>query len=100
MTIDNAGMIYVTGSSCGYGTNGDYATVKYLPTGLKESRNMRVQVSSIQTTIFSGPLQLPEGTKCRVFDIAGRLVEPYKMQPGIYFVEVDGVVTQKVVKVR
>ena len=34
------------------------------------------------------------------FDITGRVVEPDKIQPGIYFVEVDGVVAQKVVKVR
>jgi hypothetical protein len=52
------------------------------------------------TTIVSGPLQLPRGIKCQVFDIAGRLVEPDKLQPGIYFIEIDGVVTQKVVKVR
>jgi hypothetical protein len=54
----------------------------------------------IITTIFRGPLQLPKDKNCIVFDITGRVVEPYKMQPGIYFIEVDGVVTQKVVKVR
>jgi parallel beta-helix repeat protein len=51
-------------------------------------------------TVFYGPLQLPTGKKCKVFDITGRIVEPDKIQPGIYFIEVDGVVTQKVVKVR
>jgi len=55
---------------------------------------------TITATIFRGPLQLPEGKKCVIFDIMGRVVEPDKIQPGIYFVEVDGVVTQKVVKVR
>ena len=55
---------------------------------------------NLTATIFRGPLQLPEGKKCRVYDITGRVVEPEKMQPGIYFIEVDGVVTQKVVKVR
>jgi hypothetical protein len=52
------------------------------------------------TTIFSGPLQLPEGKKCRVYDITGRIVKPSKIQPGIYFIEIEGVVTQKVIKVR
>lgn len=51
-------------------------------------------------TIFRGSLQLREGKKCRVFDITGRVVEPNRIQPGIYFIEVDGVVTQKVVKIR
>jgi hypothetical protein len=51
-------------------------------------------------TIFAGPLQLPQGRKCRVYDIAGRAVESEKIQPGVYFIEVEGVVTQKVVKIR
>jgi len=54
----------------------------------------------IGATIFRGPLQLPDGKKCNVFDITGRIVEPDKIQTGIYFIEIDGVVTQKVVKVR
>ena len=56
--------------------------------------------NAIGATIFRGPLQLPKDKKCKVFDITGRVVEPEKIQPGIYFIEVDGVVTQKVVKVR
>ncbi|MDH4211379.1 MAG: hypothetical protein OEV79_08015 [candidate division WOR-3 bacterium] len=51
-------------------------------------------------TILHGPLRLPEGKKCKIIDITGMVVEPSKIQPGIYFIEVDGVVTQKVVKVR
>ena len=54
----------------------------------------------IRATIFRGPLQLPEGKTCKVYDITGRVVAPDKIQPGIYFIEVDGVVTQKVVKIR
>ena len=54
----------------------------------------------LHASIFRGPLQLPEGKKCKVFDITGRRVEPAKIAPGIYFIEVDGVVTQKVIKVR
>ena len=51
-------------------------------------------------TIFSGPLQLPKGKNCKVFDVTGRVVAPDKIKPGIYFVEVDGKITRKVVKVR
>lgn len=51
-------------------------------------------------TIFSGPLQLPKDKKCKVFDITGRVVTPNKIKLGIYFVEVDGKITRKVVKVR
>jgi len=52
------------------------------------------------TTIFSGPLLLPEDKKGRVFDISGRVVAPDRIRPGIYFIEVEGKITQKVVKVR
>jgi hypothetical protein len=51
-------------------------------------------------TLVSGPLQLPEGKKCNVFDITGRVVEPSKITRGIYFVEIDKKVIQKVVKIR
>jgi len=55
---------------------------------------------NLPATILRGPLQLPEGKECKVFDITGRVVQPDKIQLGIYFIEIDGVVTQKVVKVR
>lgn len=54
----------------------------------------------LSATIFSGPLILPEGRNCMVYDITGRVVTPDKMRPGVYFVEVDGVITRKVVKIR
>jgi len=54
----------------------------------------------LAASIFHGPLHLPEGKKCKVFDIAGRVVDTDKIQPGIYFIEINGVVMQKVIKVR
>ena len=67
--------------------------------GIKEVETVETD-NSIGATIFSEPLLLPEGKKCRVFDITGRIVEPDKITRGIYFIEIDGVVTQKVVRVR
>ena len=58
------------------------------------------QVNFTVKTIFRGPLQLREGRKCKVFDITGRVVEPERIAPGIYFVEIDNKVVQKVVKIR
>jgi hypothetical protein len=68
--------------------------------GIEESNNPVIKIPGVGSTIFSGPLHLPEGKKCKIFDITGRIVNPDEIQPGIYFIEVDGVVTQKVVKVR
>ena len=51
-------------------------------------------------TVFAGPLQIPQGVRCKIFDITGQVVPPQNIKPGIYFVEIDGKVMQKVVKVR
>ena len=68
--------------------------------GMSEKMAGSIKAQNFGPTIFRGPLQLPEGRKCRVFDITGRVVMPDKIRPGIYFVEIDGQIVQKVVKVR
>jgi uncharacterized delta-60 repeat protein len=102
IALDNSGNVYVTGRSSAVGGtyDYDYATIKYSATGVSENEPVVIKADGLASTIFSGPLQLPEGKKCKVFDITGRVVEPTKITRGIYFIEIDGVVTQKVVKVR
>jgi hypothetical protein len=100
IAIDKEGNVYVTGRSRGLGTGFDYATIKYSPTGIEERELIVKKEDKIAATILRGPLQLPGGKKCKVYDITGRVIELTKIQAGIYFIEVDGVVTQKVVKIR
>ena len=63
-------------------------------------------VKHIDDTVFSGAtiqhgsLILPEGKKCRVFDISGRLVEPSNITHGIYFIEIEGEISTKIIKLR
>ena len=52
------------------------------------------------TTITSGPLALPDDKDFKVFDIMGREVVPHNLRAGIYFVELEGDVVQKIIKVR
>ncbi len=52
------------------------------------------------STIIKGPLRLPDDHDYRIFDITGREVTPHNLRPGIYFVETDGEMAQKVIKVR
>ena len=80
----------------------DFVPWRTIPVGVEEQRVVRPveQRYSIGATIFRGPLQLPEGIKCKVFDITGRLVEPARIAPGIYFIEMDSKIVQKVVKIR
>lgn len=82
------------------------AAVDYEPwltwPGIEEQLILKpvAQKVDLTPTIFRGPLQLPEGEKCKVFDVTGRVVEPTKIAPGIYFVEIDDKMVQKVIKVR
>ncbi|UCG29301.1 MAG: SBBP repeat-containing protein, partial [candidate division WOR-3 bacterium] len=100
IAVHNGGSVYVTGRSEGVGTDQDYATIKYSPTGILENELTLKNGHEITATIFRGPLQLPDGKNCRVFDITGRVVESDKIQPGIYFVEIDDEIVQKVIKIR
>jgi predicted outer membrane repeat protein len=80
----------------------DFDPWLYNPWGVEEQLTVKTigDHNVMAATIFSGPMRLPKDKECKVFDITGRVVEPDKIQPGIYFIEVDGVVIQKVVKVR
>ncbi len=81
--------------------DGSYYGFTILPTGIEEEKNaLGIEDQVYCSNIFSGPLLLPEGKNCKVFDITGRVVAPEKIKPGIYFIEIDGRITQKVVKVR
>lgn len=69
--------------------------------GIKEDQEtISSEKDGLGSTIVSGPLILPEGKNCRVFDITGRVVARDKIGPGIYFIEIDEKVIQKVIKIR
>lgn len=80
----------------------DMGAYWYNQTGIGEYNDAKYtnKYDFLGATVFSGPLLLPEGKKCKVIDIMGKVVMPDKIKPGIYFIEVDGQITQKVIKVR
>lgn len=94
------GNIYMGGVSSGNGSSRDFTVISLDPAiGVKEEkRNPGNYIPN--STIFAGPLLLPKGKACKVFDITGREVKPEHLQPGIYFIEVDGKCAAKVVKVK
>jgi len=60
---------------------------------LEEGNNLRA-------TIISGKLELPHDKKYRIIDITGREIDAGRLSPGIYFIEIDGRVVKKVIKIR
>lgn len=75
-------------------------TVIVGPPGVREDSNSHAGTATYGATIFSGPFIFPEGSNCRVYDITGRTVSPDKAKPGIYFIESDGKVVQKIIRIR
>lgn len=92
----------ITGRTDSYGAGGrDLWLVKTEPDiGIRENGGISVRNNNYTTTIFSGPLMLPDGKNCTVFDITGRVVKPTNITRGIYFVEIDDKIIQKVIKIK
>jgi len=68
--------------------------------GIEEHGASEITNKNLRATIIRGPLQLPVGKSARIYDIVGRSISPQQIKPGIYFIEVDGVIVDKVVKIR
>lgn len=97
----NDGYLYIGGYSVGIGADRDFTVISLDPaTGIEEGKVTSVKNRNFGATVFKGPLLLPKGKKCRIYDITGRVVMRDKIKPGVYFIEVDGHITGKVVKVR
>ena len=58
------------------------------------------EITPCGSTIVSGPLRLPDGADYRIFDITGQEIRNLNPAPGIYFIQSDGEVVQKVIKVQ
>ncbi len=72
---------------------------KDLISGVEEQK-IKVANDYFAATIFNGSLVLPKGKSCRIFDISGRIVVADRLKPGIYFIEIDGEVAGKVIKIN
>jgi hypothetical protein len=62
--------------------------------------NVKANTRHLITTIIRGPMAFSSDKKCRIMDIAGREVRDANPATGIYFLEIAGEVTHKIIKVK
>lgn len=87
----------IAGSSWG-GTN-EVKWYENAGTAVAESGE-RIQKPGLISMIARGDIILPEGCACRIFDASGREVSPKRMPGGVFYLEIDGKITHKVIKIR
>lgn len=86
--------------SFGSGSN-DFWLLKIAPdVGIEGDHTEDIRYEHSPATIITGQMNLSMYETYRIYDIMGRNVEPGMMTKGIYFVEVNGQIVRKVVKVR
>lgn len=76
------------------------ATFEYVGIAESHSNEPVRSYEYLGATLFSGPIHLPDDKSCRVFNITGQVVVPNRIKPGIYFIEIDGKIVQKIIKVN
>jgi hypothetical protein len=59
-----------------------------------------IQPPSNSSKIIHGEISLPEGRKCRLFDVNGRAVLPNNVPSGVYYLVIDGAVQTRIVKLN
>jgi len=69
-------------------------------TGTKENTCRVSDPPLIWPTIINGSISLPKEMPYKIFDITGREVDVIHLAPGIYFVEINGKMLHKIVKIR
>ena len=68
--------------------------------GVEEKNRQPIKQSKPGMNIIAGPINLLKFHNYKVYDITGRQLHNLDPCPGIYFIEVDGKIVQKVIKVK
>jgi hypothetical protein len=78
-----------------------YANLDHEILGVEENREYEeISADHFLTTIISGPLQLPQGKAIKVYAVTGQEVDSRDLAPGTYFIEIEGEISGKVVKIK
>jgi hypothetical protein len=67
---------------------------------VQEKKSRHASTPPIHASIFAGPIRMPDDIAYKIFDITGRQIHTLDPAPGIYFIEVNGKIRQKVIKIK
>ena len=79
--------------------NDIYGNVDVVVGVAEDGRTVR-RTRSGWPTIIAGDLSLRNDKKVKVYDRSGRLVKPRNLEPGVYFIEIEGTSPRKIVKIK
>ena len=85
----------------GQGSSDIWGNIDQEPVFIEENIiSIKNEIPFYTSTLLSGPLDLPAGIEYRIYDISGRSIETNHLMPGVYFIEIEGRIRLKVVKIR
>ncbi|UCF70748.1 MAG: hypothetical protein JSW49_00265 [candidate division WOR-3 bacterium] len=102
LSLTSDGGYIIGGYTTSFGSGAqDFWLIRTEPdVGIEENTGTHFDNGRLPGTIITGQLDLPAFGEYRVYDIAGRNVDQNRISPGIYFVESNGQIVQKIIKVR
>jgi hypothetical protein len=95
--VDNDGDFDVLGASSG---KDKIAWWESDLIGVEEGDRSMISEGLLFPTIITGHIELPNDINCKLYDISGREINNTNIKSGVYFLEIDGEATQKIIKVR
>jgi len=81
------------------GPNGDVFRGLLYTIGVREG-TIQNQYFYNHSTILTGPLPFAGDKSYKIFDITGREIHSLNPAPGIYFIQIDKKITQKIIKIE
>ncbi|MFB0509956.1 MAG: T9SS type A sorting domain-containing protein, partial [bacterium] len=71
-----------------------------VPAGIEEKSITQIKQPNPIPTILSNQLKLEENKNWKFYDIIGRNISTNNIKPGIYLLVIDGIIAQKVIKIK